>query len=132
MKIIQLIVVASVVLVIDGSAAIADSPFTASFKWCSKEPQSTTSPVFALSGVPKGTTKLSLNMSDHSSSYRHGGGDVSYKGKNTIPCGAIADGWVGPFPPNGQVHTYEFSIKALDANGNTLGVASATRDFPEK
>ena len=132
MKLRQSIIVSSIVLVTTGTVAFGDAAFTASFKWCSKEPQSSTSPAFVLSGVPKGTVKLSLNMSDHSSSYRHGGGDIVYKGKNTIPCGAIATGWEGPFPPNGQVHTYEFSIKALDAAGNTLGAASATRDFPEK
>ena len=57
---------------------------------------------------------------------------MPYTGKNIIPCGAIASGWVGPFPPEGQVHTYEFSVKALDSSGNTLGTASATRRFPEK
>jgi len=71
-------------------------------------------------------------MSDHDAGYNHGGGNVSYSGGNTIPCGAIASGWVGPFPPGGQVHTYEFSIKTLDGGGATLGTASATRQFPEK
>jgi phosphatidylethanolamine-binding protein (PEBP) family uncharacterized protein len=34
-------------------------------------------------------------------------------------------------PREGSVHTYEFTIRALDANGSTLGTASATRVFPE-
>jgi hypothetical protein len=69
-------------------------------------------------------------MSDQNAAFNHGGGDVPYLGKLTIPCGAITGGWIGPFPPEGQVHTYAFSIKALDESGATLGTTSATRDFP--
>jgi phosphatidylethanolamine-binding protein (PEBP) family uncharacterized protein len=112
-------------------ALAASAEFTASFRWCTKDAQSTTSPVFALSGVPKGTTVLSLYMFDHNASYNHGGGDVPYRGGTKLPCGAIKSGWVGPFPPPGQTHTYEFSVKALDAKGNTLGETRATREFPE-
>jgi len=111
--------------------AVAES-FTATFKWCTKEAQTTISPAFTLRGVPKGTTVLSFYMFDHNANYNHGGGTVQYKGGNTVACGAISDGWVGPFPPNGQVHTYEFSIKALDSKGGTLGAASAIREFPEQ
>jgi phosphatidylethanolamine-binding protein (PEBP) family uncharacterized protein len=106
------------------------SAFTASLHWCSKTPHSTVSPAFTLSGAPKGTVSLSLEMTDHQSSYHHGGGTVRYEGEH-IDCGAIASGWVGPFPPDGEVHVYEFTIKALDAGGKVLGVAHATRKFPE-
>jgi phosphatidylethanolamine-binding protein (PEBP) family uncharacterized protein len=105
--------------------------FSASFKWCSKTPQSTTSPAFSLSGVPKGTKSLELTMTDHQSAYNHGGGTVAYNGARSLPCGAIASGWVGPFPPNGETHTYEFTLKALDGGGKALGEAHATRKFPE-
>ena len=107
------------------------SGFSASFKWCSKAPQSTTSPVFTLSSVPRGTTKISLQMHDHQAAYNHGGGEVAYRGGNVIPCGAIESGWVGPFPPEGQVHTYEFVVKALDGVNNVLGEAHALRNFPD-
>ena len=100
--------------------------FTASFKWCLAA-----SPVFMLNGVPKGTKTISLYMNDHNSSFQHGGGDVPYTGKNTIPCGAIASGWILPSPPGGEVHTYEFSIKAIDASGNALASTSAIRNYPE-
>ena len=104
--------------------------FAASFRWCSKTPQSTTSPAFTLSGVPNGTAALALTMTDHQSNYQHGGGTVRYHGGN-IPCGAIGSGWVGPFPPGGETHTYEFSIEARDAAGKVLAKAHATRKFPE-
>ena len=123
---------ALVVAFMQSADPASPASFTASFKWCSQMPRSTTSPVFSLSGVPKGTAKLSLHMTDHDASYDHGGGVVPYTGKNIIPCGAIASGWVGPFPPGGQTHTYEFSIKALDSSGAPLATASAIRRFPEK
>jgi phosphatidylethanolamine-binding protein (PEBP) family uncharacterized protein len=94
-------------------------------------PGATTSPSFKLNGVPKGTAYISLQMVDRQSSYNHGGGEVPYKGEGVIACGAIPSGWIGPFPPNGEVHTYVFILKALDANRNSLGTTSAARKFPE-
>ena len=120
-------VVALTALSVSVSQAAA---FSASFRWCSKTPQSTTSPAFALSGVPVGTWSLSLKMIDRQASYNHGGGTIPYTGGRSIPCGAIASGWVGPFPPNGETHTYEFTIKALDRRGRELGEAHAIRRFP--
>jgi len=107
------------------------SAFSASFRWCSKTPKSTTSPVFTLSKVPKGTSSFKLSMKDLQAAFDHGGGIVPYGGGRSIPCGEIAYGWVGPFPPKGEVHTYEFTLKALDAAGKELGEAHATRRFPE-
>lgn len=105
--------------------------FSASFRWCSPTPHATTSPAFALSSIPKGTASFDLQMSDHQSAFHHGGGQVEYHGGRSIPCGAIASGWVGPFPPSGERHSYEFTIRVLDSAGKTLGEAHATRRFPE-
>jgi phosphatidylethanolamine-binding protein (PEBP) family uncharacterized protein len=124
-------VVALVALTVFGFSVSEAAAFSASFRWCSKMPQSTTSPAFALSNVPKGTSSFSLAMIDHQAGYNHGGGTVAYNGGRSIPCGAIPYGWVGPFPPNGEVHIYEFIIKALDASGGELGEARATRRFPD-
>jgi hypothetical protein len=38
---------------------------------------------------------------------------------------------MGPFPPPGESHVYEFEIKALDPSGKVLGTANPTRTFPE-
>lgn len=104
--------------------------FSGSFRWCSKMPHSNTSPAFTLSGAPKGTVSLTLMMTDHQASYDHGGGTIPYRG-GSIPCGAIANGWVGPFPPNGEVHTYEFTIEARGGSGKVIATAHAVRKFPE-
>jgi len=100
--------------------------FSASFKWCTGS-----SPLFSLSGVPKGTATLSFHMFDHQAAFNHGGGDVRYTGQKTVPCGSLHE-WTGPFPPPGATHTYEFTIKALDSAGNVLGTANPSRDYPER
>jgi phosphatidylethanolamine-binding protein (PEBP) family uncharacterized protein len=123
------ILTSAAMLAIAANASDA-AAFSASFRWCSKTPQSAISPAFALTGAPKGTVSLALKMTDHQSSYDHGGGTIPYRGGG-IPCGAIKQGWVGPFPPDGEVHTYEFTIEARDASGKVLATAHATRKFPE-
>jgi phosphatidylethanolamine-binding protein (PEBP) family uncharacterized protein len=87
--------------------------------------------------VPKGTAALDFTMVDLDvPGYRHGGGKVAYQaGQNTIDCSAVSaaslGGYNGPSPPPGQVHTYQWTIKALDAKGAVIGQAVAQRKFPE-
>jgi phosphatidylethanolamine-binding protein (PEBP) family uncharacterized protein len=82
--------------------------FSASFAWCSG------SPSFTLTDVPPGTARLQFAMTDlNVPSFHHGGGTVAYSGQTAVPCGAFSSGFTGPSPPPGQVHTYQFSIKAL-------------------
>jgi phosphatidylethanolamine-binding protein (PEBP) family uncharacterized protein len=97
--------------------------FSASFRWC--EPISNT-PSFVLSGVPKGTVKLTFHMSDHQAAFNHWGGSVTYHGQKAIPCGAFNGEWIYPQPPNGP-HTYEFDIRALDSAGREIGKTNPTR-----
>lgn len=100
--------------------------FSASFTWCSGSPR------FALTDVPQGTAKLDLRMTDlNKPSFHHGGGTVDYRGQGEVPCGAFAKGFVGPSPPPGEVHTYEFTVKALGANGAPLATTNARRKYPE-
>ncbi len=115
--------VAALTLSLINSSAWA---FSASFTWC------TGSPRFTLSDVPTGTAKLDFHMTDlNKPSFNHGGGTVDYRGQGEVPCGAFAKGFVGPSPPPGEVHTYEFAIKALGGNGAPLATTTARRKFPE-
>ena len=110
-------------LSLSASSAFA---FSTSFTWCSGSPR------FTLSDVPSGTAKLDFHMTDlNKPSFHHGGGTVDYRGQGEVPCGAFAKGFVGPSPPPGEVHTYEFTVKALGANGAPLATTTARRKYPE-
>jgi phosphatidylethanolamine-binding protein (PEBP) family uncharacterized protein len=110
-------------LLLNVSGAFA---FSASFTWCAGSPR------FQVNDVPSGTAKLNFQMTDlNKPSFHHGGGTVDYRGQGEVPCGAFAKGFVGPSPPPGEVHTYEFTIKALGGNGAALATTTARRKFPE-
>ncbi|WJI64498.1 phospholipid-binding protein [Mesorhizobium sp. C416B] len=87
------------------------------------------SPPIALSGVPQGTTKLQITMTDSSSAYNHGGGTVAYKGQTALQYGAFR--YKGPCPDSGT-HFYNISVKALDASGKVLATGSASQPFSAK
>ena len=111
--------IAGFALFLTASGALA---FSASFAWCSG------SPSVALTDVPQGTVRLQFAMTDlNVPSFHHGGGTVAYRGQPAVPCGAFT----GPSPPPGQVHTYQFRIKALGPNGAVLATTTARRKFPE-
>jgi phosphatidylethanolamine-binding protein (PEBP) family uncharacterized protein len=101
--------------------------FSASFAWCPEA-----SPNFQLKDVPAGTVNLQFAMTDlDMPSFHHGGGTVGYRGQSEVPCGAFASGFVGPAPPPGEVHTYEFVIKALAQNGTVLATTTSRKKFPQ-
>ena len=56
---------------------------------------------------------------------------TDYRGQTAVPCGAFSSGFTGPSPPPGQVHTYQFSIKAVGPNGAALATTRMRRKFPE-
>jgi phosphatidylethanolamine-binding protein (PEBP) family uncharacterized protein len=113
-----------------GVSAPAARAFTVSFDWCQGSPDG--SPNFQLSDVPKGTVNLRFAMRDlDKPTFHHGGGTVGYRGQPEVPCDAFASGFIGPTPPPGEVHTYEFNIQALAPDGTVLGTTTARRRFPE-
>ena len=117
------LVIAAVALAGSASGALA---FSVSFAWCDGSPN------FQLTDVPPGTVNLQFAMTDLDKlSFHHGGGTVGYRGQPEVPCGAFASGFVGPSPPPGEIHTYEFVIKALAPDGHVLATTMARRKFPE-
>jgi len=109
-----------------GVSARTALAFSVSFAWCDG------SPSFALSDVPHGTTKLQFAMTDlDRPGFRHGGGAVGYRGQPEVPCNAFGTGFIGPAPPPGEVHTYEFVIQALAPDGTLLAATTARKKFPE-
>jgi phosphatidylethanolamine-binding protein (PEBP) family uncharacterized protein len=104
--------------------------FSVSFVWCQGAPDG--SPNFVLSDVPQGTVNLRFAMTDlDKPGFHHGGGTVGYRGQPEVPCDAFASGFVGPSPPPGEVHTYQFIIEALGPGGAVLSTTTARRKFPE-
>jgi phosphatidylethanolamine-binding protein (PEBP) family uncharacterized protein len=101
--------------------------FSASFRWCSGTPE------FRLSKVPKGTVTLDFQMTDlMAPTYQHGGGSVSFSGQKAIPCDGLSGGaYRGPSPPPPQIHTYRWTIKALDSSGGVLATTTSQRKFPQ-
>lgn len=101
---------------------------TVDFKFtgrCSK-----VSPEIHVGNVPPGTVMFSARLKDLDvPSWRHGGGKVPADPSGIIPQGALKDGYNGPCPPSGS-HMYEFTVKALDANGDTLAEGSKRQRFP--
>ena len=92
---------------------------------------SSRSPAFVVRGVPSGATALDFHMTDlNVPSYRHGGGRVAFTSNGNIPPGAFS--YVGPCPPAGETHNYQWTITALNASGAVLGTATAMRPFPPR
>jgi phosphatidylethanolamine-binding protein (PEBP) family uncharacterized protein len=115
--------VAAVMLGATTSGALA---FSVSFAWCLG------SPTFALRDVPQGTTTLQFAMTDlDKPAFHHGGGTVGYRGQPEVPCDAFGTGFIGPAPPSGEVHTYEFTVRAFATDGALLATTTAQRKFPE-
>ena len=111
-------------LVIGGTANAAN--FSFKFSWCESTPE------FSLSNTPKGTAKLEMKMVDLDvPSYNHGGAALNNPDNGKIACGAFSSQiWYPPSPPVGS-HTYQWTIRALDNDGNELASATAKRKFPE-
>jgi hypothetical protein len=64
--------------------------------------------------VHEPAAQLQFAMTDlNKPSFHHGGGTVDYRGQAEVPWGAFAKGFIGPSPPPGDIHTYEFTVKSL-------------------
>ena len=110
------------------AAAFPAAAFSAKFSWRGIPACGTVSPAFALKGVPRGTTVLSLSMRDRDApDVQHGGSTVPYAGRNAVPKGAVT--YTGPCPPKGSRHHYIWTIDALDAKGASLDMTEAAGDF---
>jgi len=98
------------------------------FAWCQGA-----SPSFKIGQIPAATKSLRLKMVDRDvPTWTHGGGDVTISGPTAnIPCGAISGAYNGPNPPTGQIHTYEWTVTALDGSGNALAMGTASKKYPQ-
>ena len=111
-----------------GLQARAES-FNVAFSWADIPACQTVSPAFILHEVPPGTKRLRFVMRDEQvPSFKHGGSTIPYRGSDAIPRGAIR--YIGPCPPKGERHRYQWTIEALDNLDKVLGQASTAAIFP--
>jgi phosphatidylethanolamine-binding protein (PEBP) family uncharacterized protein len=116
-------------LVLPAAAALAED-LTVTFKFSGSDKCSRKSPEIKVGNVPAGTVAFKVRLRDHDApSWRHGGGTVPADPSGVIPAGALTDGYNGPCPPSGS-HEYEFQVKALNADEDTIAEGSATQRFP--
>lgn len=109
--------------------ALADD-LTVSFKFDSSSKCSKVSPAIVVGNVPSGAVAFKVKLKDRNKpTWSHGGGTVANDGSGIIAKGALHDGYNGPCPPSGS-HTYVFTVKAVDANGDVLAEGEASQRFP--
>ena len=90
------------------------------YTWVPDNECSDVSPKIMVSGIPQGTEKLRVSLTDRDvPSYNHGGGTVEYKGSNVIEAGALKY-YSGPCPPGGE-DFYAIKVDAIDASGRVTG-----------
>lgn len=87
------------------------------------------SPKFKVTEVPEGTATLQFNLVDlNHPDFPHGNGKVAYIGSSeTIAAGEFMH--IAPCPPN-EVHEYQWTVIALDAQDSELATASEVQKYP--
>ena len=115
-----------------GTATADDFAFD--FSWgdiplcTSGYPNRVTNPGFTPTAVPAGTARIDFRLTDLDvPGYNHGGGRVAYVGQSVIEPGAFK--YSSPCPPSGR-HSYRWTARARDADGDTLAKATATKRYP--
>ena len=116
------------------SGALLAADFTASFEWgkikrcTSGFPGAVPNPIFTFTGIPSQTVKLKFRMQDlNAPGYNHGGGTIAWDGEDNLEAGSFT--YMSPCPPGGR-HTYKWTIKAIDSNGDVIATAYAKKQYP--
>ncbi|WP_424810806.1 hypothetical protein [Roseococcus sp. YIM B11640] len=100
------------------------------FQWTAADGCSQRSPALSIQGLPPGTARVTVRMTDLDlPSSTHGGGDVFVPPTGQIAAGTLP-GYAGPCPPTGEIHSYRITVDALDASNRVIGTGQATRRFP--
>ena len=125
----------ALVFSIAGTAAFADMSIT--FEWgdiplcTSGRPNTVSNPDFTIRNIPDGADQLQFRLVDLDvPTFNHGGGRVRLaEGSSDVSVAPGAFRYSSPCPPNGS-HSYQWTVTAKSGR-QTLGTATATRDYPE-
>lgn len=99
------------------------------FQWGAADRCSPRSPALAIRGIPPGTTKVTVRLTDLNMPTFSQGSDVFVPPDGRIPAGTLPN-YAGPCPPAGERHSFRFIVDAVDASGRIIGTGQATRMFP--
>jgi phosphatidylethanolamine-binding protein (PEBP) family uncharacterized protein len=114
----------------DANAVAEGTELVVDFTFSRADRCSRSSPEIRVSGFPAETARFEIRLKDRNvPSWNHGGGTVANDGSGVIQPGALKSGYNGPCPPSGA-HTYEFTVKALDAAGNEIAEGKKKVRFP--
>lgn len=100
------------------------------FTWEGMKPCDWGNPEIHIGGIPNNTQTLKISMYDHAYNHDHGTVQTPYIGNEIIGMGTFKQ-IQGPCP----VYTpgrYEITIKALNSDGEIIGMGSKERHFPEE
>ncbi len=128
MKVLITALMAATLLLIGLPVQAQASDLEVQFQFEPRHRCSKLSPEITVGNVPEGTKSFKVKLIDFQArSYNHGGGTVDNDGSGKIAEGAL-DSYKGPCPPSGK-HTYQFTVKALDGEGDTLASGTAKQKF---
>lgn len=100
------------------------------FSWNAEHRCSSKSPEIRVAGIPAGTKSLKVTLVDLDVPFwNHGGGTVENDGSGVIPAESLKSGYNGPCPPSGS-HRYEFTVNAVDEQGQVIGAGKKMKKFP--
>jgi phosphatidylethanolamine-binding protein (PEBP) family uncharacterized protein len=100
------------------------------FTWKDTKACSNISPEILVSNLPAEIQIVKVVLTDIDvPTWNHGGGEIDNFGNGKIPAGSLKSGYNGPCPPSGS-HRYQFTVKAVDADGVIIGIGKAERKFP--
>jgi phosphatidylethanolamine-binding protein (PEBP) family uncharacterized protein len=117
--------------------ALAQTGLSIDWEWKVAHRCDNTSPALTVSGLPKNTKSLSVNMVDLDFRMKdHGGGVVAHAGGATaaVPEGALTSSYLGPCPNNYSSfgHNYQITVRALSADGTELSIGTMAKEFSAK
>jgi len=133
MKSVRWMIVLTVLLVM-GCAGAEVAPdaveLGVDFSWKGVKKCSLISPRIRVSNIPVGTVTLAVKLKDLDvPGWNHGGGTVAYNGNGTLQPGALDNRYNGPCSPSGS-HRYQFSVRAINAEGVVIGMGKSMKMFP--
>lgn len=105
------------------------SELSVDFNWLKKQKCfDERSPAITANNTPEGTRSFNITMYDITNRYDHGGGTVKNDGSGMIAIGSLKN-YHGPCPCWGSPK-YEFTVKAMDANGEIVGMGKKIKRYP--